>query len=140
MRVDLGEGTEKRHCRLDIHHPAVWRQTAARACALPPTLVIKGHDHIASLVQHPGIVRQIEIFDASIAVAQHNASATLPWLHIVRIVDIANELVLLTVKRHRPLHVSPYVLLVKILVWRSYCGVDAPAYSYHISAENTTEL
>jgi hypothetical protein len=89
IRIDLRLQAEEGEGCLHVGHPSVGRQAAARALACAPTLVVEGEHDVAGFVEDPGVVGQVEILDAGVAVAQHDARAPICGAHTLRQVEIA---------------------------------------------------
>ena len=79
-------------------------EPASRAFAVTPALVVEGQHHVAGLVQHPGVVRQVEILDPRVAVAKDDAGTGLAPAEIVGGVEIAGQLNSLAVEGDRGFH------------------------------------
>ncbi len=91
--IDAILQAEEGHRGLDVGDAAVGREATAGAFAVTPALVVESQDGIAGVVEHAGVVRQVEILDARIAVAQDDAGARLPGIMIVGQEQIAIEFV-----------------------------------------------
>jgi len=102
----LGLQAEDCNSGLQIGDPTHRRQPAARALALAPALVVEGQHHAAGLVLHSGIVAQVEVLDAGIAVREHDAAAALAGSQVIGQEEVAIELEALAVERDRSAHGS----------------------------------
>ena len=97
--VDLVPSAQEGERGLDVGDTAVRIEARARSFALAPSLVVEGEHDVAGLVERARVVRQVEVLDPGIAVAQHDPGPRLARLDSVRTIQVANEPEPLGIKR-----------------------------------------
>ena len=102
--IGLLLGREKRERGLHVGDPAVGREPGRRPLAVAPALVVEGQHDIAGAVQDARDVRQVQVADAGIAVAQHDPGAPFAGTQIIGQKQIAREFDALAVEIDRSFH------------------------------------
>ena len=81
------------------------RQPQGRdALALSPALVVEGHGHVAGLVQHTGVVGQVQVLDARVPVAQQHRRPLFAGRKVIGRVHVTLQLESFAVKLDCSLH------------------------------------